>query len=100
MTDHDSKANSRAEEPSNAEILRAVQKVSEKVGKIETALYGTGNPHGGLFQQFATLNAKVDGMDKSFDRIFSFAKWTVGGLFVVFAVPIFLKSSGRLSKKG
>lgn len=34
----DSKATISAEEPSNADILRAVQKVSERVGKIETRL--------------------------------------------------------------
>ena len=38
MTDHDSKATDRAGEPSNADILQAVQKVSERVGKIETRL--------------------------------------------------------------
>lgn len=38
MTDHDSKAKKSAEEPTNADILRAVQKVSERVGKIETRL--------------------------------------------------------------
>lgn len=113
MTDHDSKAPRYAEGPTNADILQAVQKVSERVGKIETALYGTGNPHGGLCGEFealttkvdgmdkklAVLSTKVDGMDKNFDRMFSFAKWTVGGLFIIFAVPIFLKSFGRLSKR-
>lgn len=112
MTDHDSKANAMAGEPSNAEILQAVQKVSEsqtdlqtKVGKIETALYGTGNPHGGLFQQFAalegkvstlsteikgvekTLTAKIDGVNEKFDKMFSFAKWAVA----ILAVPIFFE---------
>ena len=34
----DSKAFPCAEEPSNADILQAIQKVSERVGKIETRL--------------------------------------------------------------
>ena len=46
MPAHDLRAKNNAEEPSNAEILREIQKVNERVGKIETALYGTGNPHG------------------------------------------------------
>ena len=108
MTDHDLKV------PTNADILQAVQKVSERVGKIETALYGTGNQHGGLCGEFealttkvdgmdkklAVLSTKVDGMDKNFDRMFSFAKWTVGGLFVIFAVPIFFEIIWPIIKKG
>ena len=97
----DSKAIDSAGEPSNAEILRAVQKVSEKVEKIETALYGTGNPHGGLFGKFEaletkidgvdkTLTAKIDGMDKNFDRMFSFARWVIGGLAGTICVAIVL----------
>ena len=61
------------------------------IERIETALYGTGNPHGGLFQQFAALegkvtalDAKIDGVEKKFDKMFSFAKWMI----VVVAVPI------------
>ena len=65
MTDHDSKAPRYAEGPTNADILQAVQKVSERVGKIETALYGTGNPHGGLCGEFEALTTKVDGMENS-----------------------------------
>lgn len=101
-----------AGEPSNAEILQAVQKVSEsqtdlknKVEKIETALYGTGNPHGELFERFAalegkvstlsteikgvekTLTAKIDGMNEKFDKMFSFAKWAIA----ILAVPIFIE---------
>ena len=112
MNAHDSKATDMAGEPSNAEILQAVQKVSEsqtalqtKVEKIETALYGTGNPHGGLFQQFAalegkvstlsteikgvekTLTAKIDGVNEKFDKMFSFAKWAIA----ILAVPIFFE---------
>ena len=115
-----------AGEPSNAEILQAVQKVSEsqtdlknKVEKIETALYGTGNPHGGLFQQFAaldgkvtaldakfegkftalsseikgvekTLTAKIDGVEKKFDRMFSFAKWTIAIVTIPILVEVVL----------
>ena len=97
----DSKAIASAEEPSNAEILRAVQKVSEKVDKIETAPYGTGNPHGGLFGKFEALTAKVDGvesklegkiddMDKNFDRMFNFARWVIGGLVGTICVAIIL----------
>lgn len=108
-----------ANQPSNAEILQAVQKVSERVGKIETALYGTGNPHGGLFGKFEaldgkvtaldakfegkftalsseikgvekTLTAKFEGMDKNFDKMFSFARWVIGGLAGTICVAIIL----------
>ena len=96
-------------QPSNAEILQAVQKVSKRVEKIETALYGTGNPHGGLFERFAALEGKVDGMEKTltakidgveskleakidgvnekFDKMFSFSKWAIA----ILAVPIFIE---------
>ena len=95
-------------QPSNAEILRELRQINNeldqlkegqtalqtKVEKIETAFYGTGNPHGGLFQQFAALTAKVDGVEKTLEKMFSFAKW-IGGIAVVLicavVVPILLE---------
>ena len=73
------------------DVDRRFETVEKKVDSINTALYGTGNPHGGLFGKIEGLEAKIDGMDKNFDRMFNFAKWTVGGLFVIFAVPIFFE---------
>ena len=102
--------------PSESEILRELRQIKEgqtdlqtKVGKIETALYGTGNPHGGLFQQFAalttkvdgvekTLTAKIDGVEKNLDRIFSFAKWA-GGIAAAMAIPIFIEVVLPIVKK-
>ena len=87
------------------DVDQRFETVEKKVDRIETALYGTGNPHGGLFQQFSvlegkvstlsteikgvekTLIAKIDGVNEKFDKMFSFAKWTV----VVVAVPIFFE---------
>ena len=101
----------------------ANERIEKKLDRIETALHGTGNPHGGLFQQFSVLEgkvstlsseikgvektliekidgveskleAKIDGVEKNFDKMFSFAKWVVGGLVgtvVIFAVPIFVE---------
>ena len=37
----------------------ANERIEKKLDRIETALYGTGNPHGGLFQQFLVLEGKV-----------------------------------------
>ena len=68
------------------------------MGKIETALYGTGNPHGGLIQQFAALTTKVDGVEKNLDRIFSFAKWA-GGIAAAMAIPIFIEVVLPIVKK-
>ena len=119
MTDHDSKTSFPADEPSNADILRAVKKVSEsqtalqtKVDNIETALYGTGNPHGGLIQQFAVLSTKVDGVEKTLtakiegveskleakidsvektlNRILSFAKVAAVGLGIPILIEVLL----------
>ena len=72
-------------------VEKKVDSIRKDVDSINTALYGTGNPHGGLFGKIEGLDAKIDGMDKNFDRMFNFAKWTVGGLFVIFAVPIFFE---------
>ena len=124
MTDHDSKATDMAGEPSNAEILQAVQKVSEsqtdlknKVEKIETALYGTGNPHGGLFGKFEALDAKIDGVEKTLtakidgveskleakidsvektlNRILSFAKVATVGLGIPILIEVLLPTIRR-----
>ena len=83
----------------------ATERIERKPARINTELYGTGNPHGGLFQQFpvlegkvtaldakidgveSKLEAKIDGVEKKFDKIFSFAKWMI----VVVAVPILLE---------
>ena len=82
------------------QIKESQTALQTKVDNIETALYGTGNPHGGLFGKIEVLETKIDGMDKNFDRMFSFAKWTVGGLFVIFAVPIFFEIIWPIIKKG
>ena len=98
--------------PSESEILRELRQIKEgqtdlqnKMGKIETALYGTGNPHGGLFERFAalegkvskldtkidgvkeTLASKIDGVNEKFDKMFSFAKWAIA----ILAVPILIE---------
>lgn len=83
----------------------AIERIEKKLDRIETAFYGTGNPHGGLFQQFSvledkvtaldakidgvekTISAKIDGVEKKFDKMFSFAKWMV----VVVAILILLE---------
>ena len=65
-----------------------------RLENVETALYGTGNPHGGLFGKFEALNAKIDGVEKTLEKMFSFAKW-IGGIAVVLicvvVVPILLE---------
>ena len=122
----DSKASGSAEEPSNAEILREIRQLNNELGqlkegqtalqtkveKIETALYGTGNPHGGLFQQFAALTPKVDGVEKTLtakidgveskleakidsvektlNRILSFAKVAAVGLGIPILIEVLL----------
>ena len=45
------------------------EKINKKLDRIETALYGTGNPHGGLFQQFAALNGNVPTLDAKIDGV-------------------------------
>ncbi len=101
MTEYDSKA---AIERIEAKLDR-FETVEKKLDRIDTALYGTGNPHGGLFQQFAALDgkvstlsseikgvektltakidgvesklkAKIDGIGDKFNEMFRFAKWT------------------------
>ena len=87
------------------DVGRRFETVEKKVDRIEIALYGTGNPHGGLFEQFAalegkvskldtkidgvkeTLIAKIDGVNEKFDKMFSFAKWAIA----ILAVPIFIE---------
>ena len=90
----------------------ANERIEKKLERIEMALYGTGNLHGGLFQQFAALEgkvsalsseikgvekaltAKIDGVEKKFDKMFNFAKWTVGIAVVLVCavvVPIFIE---------
>ena len=36
------------------------------------------------------LEGKIDGMDKNFDRMFSFARWVIGGLAGTICVAIIL----------
>ena len=92
-----------------SQIKEGQTALQTKVEKIETALYGTGNPHGGLFQQFAalttkvdsvekTLTAKIEGVEKNLDRIFSFAKWA-GGIAAAMAIPIFIEVVLPIVKK-
>ena len=38
------------------------EEIKKKLDRIETALYGTGNPRGGLFQQVSTMSAKIEGV--------------------------------------
>ena len=96
----------------NRELSKQIGDLRKDVNRINTALYGTDNPHGGLFQQFSVLegkvstlsteikgvektliakidglNTKIDGVEKNFDKMFSFAKWTV----VVVAIPILVE---------
>ena len=100
----------------NRELSKQIGDLRKDVNRINTALYGTGNPHGGLFQQFSvlegkvtmlstkidgvesklevkidgvkeTLVAKIDGVNEKFDKMFSFAKWAIA----ILAVPIFIE---------
>ena len=112
-----------AEETAIERIEKNLKTVENKVDSINTALYGTGNPHGGLFGKFegmegkftaldvkidgvketliekitgveSKLESKIDGVNEKFDKMFSFAKWVVGGLagtVVIFAIPIFIE---------
>ena len=94
------------------DVNRRFETVEKKVDRIEIALYGTGNPHGGLFERFTalegkvstlsteikgvkeTLIAKIDGVEKNFNKMFSFAKWAVGVAAVpicAVAIPIFIE---------
>ena len=86
------------------DVDRRFEKVEKKVDRIDTALYG-GNPHGGLFERFAalegkvstlsteikgvekTLTAKIDGVNEKFDKMFSFAKWSIA----IVAIPILVE---------
>ena len=75
----------------------AIERIEKKLDRIETALYGTGNPHGGfLFQQFSVLEGKVTVLDAKidsveskleakFDKMFGFAKLVVS----IAAVPFY-----------
>ena len=94
------------------DVDRRFETVEKKVNRIDTALYGTGNPHGGLFQQFAvldgkvstlsseikgvekTLIAKIEGVEEKFDKMFSFAKW----IFATLIFPIWAASLTVLIK--
>lgn len=98
------------------DVDRRFETVEGKLARIDTALYGTGNPHGGLFQQFAvlegkvtaldakidgveskleakidgvekTISAKIDGVEEKFDKMFNFAKWTIA----IVAIPILIE---------
>ena len=87
------------------DVDRRFETVEGKLARIDTALYGTGNPHGGLFQQFAvlegkvtaldakidgvekTISAKIDGVEEKFDKMFNFAKWTIP----IVAIPILIE---------
>ena len=100
----------------NRELSKQIGDLRKDVNRINTALYGTGNPHGGLFQQFSvlegkvtaidtkidgvesklevkidgvekTLIAKIDGVNEQFDKMFSFAKWTIA----IVAIPILIE---------
>lgn len=96
----------------NRELSKQIGDLREDVNRINTALYGTGNPHGGLFQQFSVLegkvstlsteikgvektliakidglNLKIDGVEKNFDKMFNFAKWTIA----IVAIPILIE---------
>ena len=87
------------------DLRKDVDHIRKDVDSINSALYGTGNPHGGLFGKFEGLEAKIDGVketlitkidgvNEKFDKMFSFAKWAVGVAAVpicAVAVPIFIE---------
>ena len=101
-----------AEETAIERVEKNLKRVEKKVDDIETAIRGTGNPHGGLFGEFealkgkvTTLNTKIDGVQETliakidgveskleakidgvkeiFVKMFGLFKWSVG----IAAVP-------------
>ena len=101
-----------AEETAIERVEENLKTVEKKVDSINTALYGTGNPHGGLFAKIeglegkftalevkiggveSKLEAKIDGVEKIFDKMFGLFKWSVGIAAVPFcaiAIPIFIE---------
>ena len=96
----------------NRELSEQIGDLREDVNRINTALYGTGNLHGGLFGEFkvlegkvttlsteikgvektlttkidgveSKLEAKIDGVKEIFVKMLGLFKWSVG----IAAVP-------------
>lgn len=109
-----------AEETAIKRVEKNLEKVEKKVDSIETAIRGTGNPHGGLFGKiegmegkFTTLDVKIDGVEKAliekidgvreiFVKMSGLFKWFVGIVTVPFcaiAVPIFIEIVLPIIKK-
>ncbi len=94
-----------AEETAIERVEKKLEKIEKKVDSINTALYGIGNPHGGLFGEFkalevkidgveSKLEAKIDGVERIFDKMSGLFKWSVGIASVPFcaiAIPIFIE---------
>ncbi len=96
----------------NRELSKQIGDLRKDVNQINTALYGTGNPHGGLFGEFKvlegkvttlsteikglekTLTAKIDGVKEIFVKMLGLFKWSVGIAAVPFCaivIPIFIE---------
>ena len=76
MTDHDSKANAMAGEPSNAEILRELGKINNELGQIKSDV-------GQLKNDIGQLKTDVG-------QIKTWQKALTAGLAIVIAIAIFL----------
>lgn len=57
--------------------------------EVENAMWGKGNPHGGLLQQMGTLSEKIHGLEQRMDRIF----WSV----LLGVLPILVAIATRLA---